>query len=543
MVVASPSISVTVDGIPVSLPAGASALDAVNAAGLPLSQLCKDADMPAIGACRTCLVQIDGVRGFPASCSTPASDGMVIRTDTADVRRIRSGVIELTLSMVGKANGSSESTNDYGLLTEAAHLHGVFESRWDTRPRQPTDKSNPVFDLAMDACILCARCVNACQSSHQFIGAIDVLGAGGSVRIATAGDKPLGESICTTCGQCLSVCPTGAISVKAPPDTMTPTHLVKTTCPYCGVGCGIKLEVSEATEGPGAGTIVASHDDPDNLSSVGMLCVKGRFGYTFVQHGDRIRMPLIREGHRFTGDFREATWDEALDLVASRLAEYRGESFGTLCSAKATNEDGYVQQKFARLVMGSNNIDHCTRLCHAPSVEAMLTSLGSGATSNSYTDYETAGCLLVTGCDPTTNHPVAAARMRRAVVERGAGLIVINPRRIDMCDYAGLWLRPYPGTDVALLNAMAQVIVAEGLSDADFVTNRTEGYNDWLAIIDRYSPEQAAAITGVPADEIRAAARLFARPPAPKSSASARGYGRFLSDLGHGHNSAHQRHP
>ena len=526
MVVASPTISVTVNGVPVSVAPGSSALDAVNAAGVPLSQLCKDADMPAIGACRTCLVQIDGIRGFPASCSTPASDGMVIRTDTADAKRIRSGVIELTLGMVGNGNRSVETDTDgYGLLSDAARLHGISTTRWDSRPRQPTDESNPVFNLAMDACILCARCVNACQSSHQFIGAIDVLGAGSAARIATAGDKPLSESICTTCGQCLSVCPTGAISVKAPTDTTAPTRQVKTTCPYCGVGCGIKLEVNDATEGHDAGRIIASHDDPDNLSSVGMLCVKGRFGYTFVQHGDRIKSPLIREGDRFTGDFREATWDEALDLVASRLADYRGQSFGTLCSAKATNEDGYVQQKFARLVMGSNNIDHCTRLCHAPSVEAMLTALGSGATSNSYTDYEAAGCLLVTGCDPTTNHPVAAARMRRAVVERGAGLIVINPRRIDMCDYADLWLRPYPGTDVALLNAIAQVIVAEGLSDADFVTNRTEGYNDWLAIIDRYSPERAAAITGVPADDIRAAARLFARPPEPKGSASAQGYG------------------
>ena len=516
MVVASPTISVTVDRIPVAVAAGASALDAVNAAGVPLSQLCKDADMPAIGACRTCLVQIDGVRGFPASCSTPASDGMVIRTDTADAKRIRSGVIELTLGMVGNGNGGNGSIEGYGLLSDAAELHGISGGRWDSRERQATDESNPVFNLAMDACILCARCVNACQSGHQFIGAIDVLGAGGSARIATAGDKPLAESICTTCGQCLSVCPTGAISVKAPPETGAPAHQVKTTCPYCGVGCGIKLEVSDATEGPEAGRIVASHDDPDNLSSVGMLCVKGRFGYTFVQHGDRIKRPLIREGERFAGEFREATWDEALDLVASRLADYRGEAFGTLCSAKATNEDGYVQQKFARLVMGSNNIDHCTRLCHAPSVAAMLTSLGSGATSNSYTDYENAGCLVVMGCDPTSNHPVAASRMRRAVVERGAKLIVINPRRIDMCDYADLWLRPYPGTDVALLNAMAHVVVAEGLADDRFVDGRTEGYDDWRAVIDGYTPERASAITGVAAEDIRAGARMVARPPVPR---------------------------
>ena len=525
MVVTSPTISVTVDGIAVSIEPGASALDAVNAAGVPLSQLCKDADMPAIGACRTCLVQIDGIRGFPASCSTPASQGMVIRTDTEDARRIRTGVIQLTLGMVGAGDGAQKANDGYGLLTDAAALHGIAEPRWGSRERQATDTSNPVFNLAMDACILCARCVNACQSSHQFIGAIDVLGAGNSARIATAGDKPLAESICTTCGQCLSVCPTGAITVKSPPDTVAPSHTVKTTCPYCGVGCGIKLEVSGATEGPDAGKIVASHDDPDNLSSVGMLCVKGRFGYTFVHHEDRIKTPLIREGDRYTGQFREATWDEALDLVASRLADYRGESFGTLCSAKATNEDGYVQQKFARLVMSSNNIDHCTRLCHAPSVAAMLTSLGSGATSNSYTDYENAGCLVVMGCDPTSNHPVAASRMRRAVVERGARLIVINPRRIDMCDYADLWLRPFPGTDVALLNAMARVVVTEGLANEDFVSQRTEGHDDWHATIDGYTPERAAAITGVSAEDIRGGARLVARPPVPKHGDRSRGCG------------------
>ena len=229
---------------------------------------------------------------------------------------------------------------------------------------------------------------------------------------------------------------------------------------------------------------------------------------------------------------------KALDLVASRLAEYRGDAFATLCSAKATNEDGYVQQKFARLVMGSNNIDHCTRLCHSPSVEATLAALGSGATGNSYTDYEDAGCLLAIGCDPTSNHLVAASRMRRAVVPtppgfgasgcrlpdapgrsgRGARLIVINPRRIDLCDYADLWLRPYPGTDVALLNAMANVIVTEGLTDAGFVRNRTEGYDEWRTVVAQYPPERATSITGVSADDIRAAARIFARPPVPKGA-------------------------
>ena len=313
-------------------------------------------------------------------------------------------------------------------------------------------------------------------------------------------DKPLIDSVCTTCGQCLSVCPTGAISTKESPENIT--EYVKTTCPYCGVGCGIVAGVGED------GIIQEMLDDPDNLSSLGMLCVKGRFGYTF-HHEDRITSPLIRKD----GVLVETTWEEALDLVAKKLVEYQGDPFGTLCSAKATNEDGYVQQKFARLVMKSNHIDHCTRLCHSPSVEAMLESLGSGATSNSYIDYEEAGCLVIIGSDANSNHPVAASRMRRAVIENGAKLIVINPRRIDMCDFADLWLRPRPGTDVALLNGIANVILSESLEDTSFIRDRTEGFDDWKKIIEKYDPEYVETVTGVSKSDIIAAARMYACPP------------------------------
>lgn len=526
------SISITINNNTVHVPAGASVLDAVNASNTYLSQLCKDPDMKAIGACRTCLVQVEGMRGFPASCSVPAVDGMVVRTDTPEVERIRSGVLELTLAMLPSDSPAQPAVpspirgeGEYGQLTRAARHYGIDGSRWQPRPRGETDASNPVFSIGMEACILCARCVNACQEEHQFIGAIDFLGAGESGRIGTFMDKPLVESICTTCGQCLSVCPTGAIQARSTiarslsldiqPATapvqedngpeVAVEKSVSTTCPYCGVGCGIRMQVSGDDE------IVAVEDDPDNLSSVGMLCVKGRFGASFVHHPDRLTTPLIRED----GGFREATWDEALDLIADRLCNYRDDNFGTLCSAKATNEDGYIQQKFARLLMQTNNIDHCTRLCHSPSVEAMLATLGSGATSNSYTDYEDAGCLVVIGCDPTSNHPVAASRMRRAVVERGGKLIVINPRRIDMCDYADLWLRPYPGTDVALLNGMAWVILDEGLVDEDFVANRTEGFEDWKRVVENYHPEWVEEITGVSEADLRRAARIYAQPPIP----------------------------
>ncbi len=494
-------ITLTIDGRRIEVTQSSSVLDAINASGIYVPQLCKDPDMKPIGACRTCLVEIDGTRGFPASCSVPATQEAVVRTDTKEVRAVRSGVIELTMAMLPDDSDADGPAREYRELTTAAVHHGLSSSRWNGREREPADTSSPVFDIAMDSCILCGRCAKACQDGAQFIGAIDVLGVGTNGRIGTFMDRPLIDSVCTTCGQCLSVCPTGAIEVKTP--AVNVVKSVTTTCPYCGVGCGIKAQVDDTDR------IIQMLDDPDNRSSVGMLCVKGRFGYTFVHHEDRLATPLVRRN----GELAPVSWDEALDYVVERLVEYRGDSFATLCSAKATNEDGYIQQKFARLLMQSNHIDHCTRLCHAPSVAAMLTALGSGATSNSYVDYEEAGCLLIIGSDANSNHPVAASRMRRAVIERGAKLIVINPRRIDMCDFADLWLRPRPGTDVALLNAIAKVILDEGLSDETFVRDRTEGFDEWRQVVDRYDPAYAEKITGVPAGDISRAARIYAQPP------------------------------
>ena len=492
------TITLRIDGSNVRVPDGSSVLDAVNSSGVYVPQLCKDPDMKPIGACRTCLVEVEGVRGFPASCSLPAADGMEVRTGTPQVTNVRRGVLELTQAMLGNGGGAPK---DHRELSIAAKHHGLDSSRWSAREREPVDESNPVFNIAMSDCILCGRCTQACQDGHQFIGAIDFLGSGQDSRIGTFMDKPLIDSVCTTCGQCLSVCPTGAIEVKAP--VAQAARSVTTTCPYCGVGCGIKAQVSDGDR------ILEMLDDPDNQSSVGMLCVKGRFGYTFVHHEDRLVSPLVRKGDKLT----PVSWDEALDYVTEKLAQYRGDSFATLCSAKATNEDGYVQQKLARLVMQSNHIDHCTRLCHSPSVEAMLTSLGSGATSNSYVDYEEAGCLVIIGSDANANHPVAASRMRRAVIEHGAKLIVINPRRIEMCDFAELWLRPRPGTDVALLNAMAKVILDEGLLDEAFVRDRTEGFQEWRQVVEKYDLGYAEQLTGVPSDDIAEAARIYAKPP------------------------------
>ncbi len=490
---AAGTISVTIDGRTVETRVGVTVLDVALGAGVDLPHLCKDDDGPALGACRTCLVEIDGVRGLPAACHTPATDGQVIQTASETVRSARRGILELTLAMTDSAARSNSPAATE--LRHQAQAHQADASRWTGQINAHQDASNHFYHFDATDCILCGRCVSAC-SDRQHIGAIGIAGAGKAARIASFGDEPLGESTCTSCGSCVAACPTEALSPKR---AASGSKTVATVCPYCGVGCGIRITAEN-------GMLTHVDDDPGNLSSKGLLCVKGRFGTAFVNHADRLTTPLVRgpEG------LRAASWDEALDLVAERFAQHRG-AFGAFSSAKATNEDNYMLQKFVRAIMGTNNIDHCTRLCHSPSVEAMLAQLGSGATSNSYSDYEAADCLFVVGADPSSNHPVAASRMRSAV-DGGAALIVLNPKRVELCDHTDLWLRPYPGTDVAVLNGLAKVILDQDLADQSFIAERTEGYAEWRTALDEYTPEAVERMSGVPADLLMRAARVYARP-------------------------------
>ena len=488
-------MKLTVDGRDVEVPAGATVLDAVNRLGITLPQLCKDGDRAPLGACRTCLVKVEGIRGLPASCHLPARDGMAVSTEHPDVVRVRRGVLDLTLSMLTP----TAERNGFGQLGAAAEGHALARPTWAPLHQAPVDESKSFFVLDRESCILCGRCAVACDDV-QHIGAIALLGRSHATKVGVAGDGLMAGSVCTSCGQCVATCPTGALRPKEA--ALPLARRVETTCPYCGVGCGVDLAVRSD------GRLAVMADDvPANRSSEGMLCVKGRFGTGFVHARDRIITPQIRRDGRWC----EASWDEALDAAADGLARHHGR-FGALASAKATNEDAYVVQKFVRAVMSTNNVDHCTRLCHSPSVEAMLVSMGSGATSNSYQDYQEAGCLLVVGADASANHPVIAVRFRRAM-RSGAKLVVINPKRIELCDQADLWLAPRPGTDVMLLNAMARVIVDEGLTDADFVARRTEGVGAWRASLADATLERAAEVTGVPAEDIAQAARWYARPP------------------------------
>jgi formate dehydrogenase alpha subunit len=488
------SLRLIVDGRPVEVPEGSTVLDAVNRLGIPLPQLCKDPDRAPLGACRTCLVHVEGQRGLPAACHLPAREGLVVQTQHPDAVRVRRVVLDLTLAMLppgGERNG-------FGQLGPAAARHGLHAPSWPPHHRFEVDATKSFFVLDREACILCGRCTVACDEVQR-IGAISLVGRNHEARVGVFGDGPMASSACTSCGQCVATCPTGALRPKEAPAAIVKE--VETTCPYCGVGCGIALRVRED------GRLAMMADDvPSNASSLGTLCVKGRFGTGFVHSKSRVTAPMIRKD----GRWREVDWDEALDAAAEGLARNRGR-FGALASAKATNEDGYVVQKFARVVMGTNNVDHCTRLCHSPSVEAMLASMGSGATSNSYQDYEEAGCLMVVGADASANHPVIAIRLRRAV-SHGARLIVVNPKRIELCDQADLWLRQRPGTDVALFNAMARVILDEGLAAMEFIRRRTEGFEAWARSLEPYTLEHAERVTGVPGEDIRQAARWYARP-------------------------------
>jgi len=495
----------TIDACLVELPEGATVLDGVNRLAIPLPQLCKDPDRAPLGACRTCLVHVEGQRGLSAACHLPAREGMVVSTAHPDAVRVRRGVLDLTLSMLTPAKGESRGGsvpplhNGFGALGDAAARHGLGEPGFAPLHRFDVDASKSFFVLDREACILCGRCTVACDEVQQ-IGAIALLGRGHTTRVGVFGDGPMAASVCTSCGQCVATCPTGALATKEGPATIV--RRVETTCPYCGVGCGLVVPVRED------GRLALMADDvPSNKSSLGTLCVKGRFGTGFVHSRDRITHPMVRRDGRWV----RASWDAALETAAEGLAKHRGR-FGALASAKATNEDGYAIQKLCRVVMQTNDVDHCTRLCHSPSVEAMLACMGSGATSNSYQDYEEAGCLMVVGADASANHPVIAIRFRRAV-SRGARLIVVNPKRVDLCDQADLWLQPRPGTDVALFNAMARVILDEDLANLAFVRTRTAGFEDWRASLRPFTLEYAERMTDVPASDIAQAARWYARPP------------------------------
>ncbi len=486
-------------------------IEAAKRHGIEVPHLCYRPGMRADGNCRACVVEVKGERVLAPSCCRYPKAGMEVTTDSDRARLSQKMVFELLLSDMPEKS----LTHDSELEAWARKL-ALGKPRFAPREKVGADLSHPGIAVNLDACIQCTRCVRACRE-EQVNDVIGYAFRGDQSKIVFDLDDPMGASSCVACGECVQACPTGALMPARDVGLQVPDRKVDSVCPFCGVGCQLTYNIKDDRI-----LWVEGRDGPANH---GRLCVKGRYGFDYVHHRQRLTTPLIRRSDvprhaDFTMDpsdplsvFREATWEEALDLAASRLRAIRDthgkRALAGFGSAKGTNEEAYLFQKLVRTGFGSNNVDHCTRLCHASSVAALLEGIGSGAVSNQVNDVVNADVVMVIGANPTVNHPVAATWIKNAV-KNGTRLIVADPRRGELARHATWTLQFKPDTDVALLNAMMHVIVHEGLVDEAFIASRTIGYEDLRRNVEGYSPEAMAPVCGIDAETIREVARAFA---------------------------------
>ena len=480
--------------------------------GVDVPRLCYKEGMEAVGNCRSCMVEIDGERVLAPSCCRHPSKGMKVTTDSPRAVAAQKMVLELLLADMPEAEYTRKNEVDLW-----ADKLGVGKPRFaPTRPQPQMDATHAAITVNLDACIQCTRCLRACRD-EQVNDVIGLAFRGEGAKIVFDQDDPMGASTCVACGECVQACPTGALMPAREVALHIPDKQVDSVCPYCGVGCQLTYNVKDNKI-----LYVEGRDGPANH---GRLCVKGRYGFDYAHHPHRLTKPLIRRaGVPKTGDFtmdpdrvmdvfREASWEEALALAGGKLAAIRDQHGGAALagfgSAKGSNEEAYLFQKLVRTGFGTNNVDHCTRLCHASSVSALLEGIGSGAVSNPVMDVTRAEVIVIIGANPTVNHPVAATWIKNAV-RTGAKLIVLDPRRSELARHAHRYLQFKPDTDVALLNAMMHVIVTEGLVDRDFIASRTIGYEELEKNVAEYSPEAMAPICGIDAETIRYVARLYA---------------------------------
>lgn len=509
-------VGVTIDGQQVDVPAGTSVMRAAALVGIDVPKLCATDSLKAFGSCRMCLVEVEDGKGVPAACTTPCADGMVVHTDTEQVQQLRRGVMELYLSdhptdCDGCARGNCE-------IQALATRVGAAEVRYGLgrqHVEEATDASNPYFDYDPAACIVCSRCVRACNDI-QGTFALTVEGRGFDSRISPGGTDFL-SSECVSCGACVQACPTDALAEKSLVELGMPTRSVDTTCAYCGVGCSFRAEVS----GEGDQTrVVRMVPSKDGGANEGHSCVKGRFAYGYASHDDRQLHPMVRD--TIDDEWRRVSWEEAIGRVAAGFqaiqAEHGVGAIGGISSSRCTNEEVYVVQKMVRAAFGNNNIDTCARVCHSPTGYGLNQTFGTSAGTQDFKSVESADVILLIGANPTDAHPVFASRMKRRLRE-GARIVVADPRRIDLVRTphveAAHHLPVMPGSNVAFVNAMAHTIVTEGLHDEEFLRSRCENVDDYLAFIAREenSPESTALATGVPPEQLREAARLFAAGP------------------------------
>ncbi|MEW5945967.1 MAG: formate dehydrogenase subunit alpha [bacterium] len=499
-----PEITFYLNGKRAAAREGMTILEAAKANGVAIPHLCHAGYLEPTGACRVCVVEVEGARALMPSCTVKVAPDMKVKTGTKRVMRARRLVLDLLLSAHPLDCLTCEGAGRCK-FQRYCYETGLKETRFKDvqKYEYPIYRDNAFYVRDYNKCILCGRCVRTC-AEVQGDGIIDFAHRGFATMVSTPLNCTMEEAGCVFCGNCVASCPTGALVEKDAIGVAREWELKKvtTTCPYCGCGCQFDLNVKDNA------VVKVSSSKKAPVNGIA-LCVKGRFGHGFINNPERLTEPMIRKN----GKSRKASWDEAMELVAERLTEIKGKSgadcVGGLASAKCTNEENYVFQKFMRAVIGTNNVDHCARLCHASTVAGLALAFGSGAMTNSIEDIAEAEVILATGTNTTETHPIVALSVKRAV-RNGAKLIVVDPRRIPLCDFAAMHLRQKPGTDVAWLNGFMNVIIEEDLWDREFVEGRCEGFEEAAAAAKKYAPERVEKITGIPAEELRAAARLYA---------------------------------
>ncbi|MGQ0503143.1 MAG: formate dehydrogenase subunit alpha [Panacagrimonas sp.] len=524
---AAAQVTLSIDCRSVTVPKGTSVMRAAALADLTIPRLCATDALDAFGSCRLCLVQIEGMKGYPASCTTPVAEGMRVTTQNARLASLRRGVMELYISdhpldcLTCPANGHCELQDMAGVvgLREVRygyegdnHVHRYVPGKGEVNPRfVAKDESNPYFTFDPSKCIVCSRCVRACDEQQGTL-ALTIQGRGFDSKVSASVDESFLASECVSCGACVQACPTATLTEKSIIAQGQAERSEVTTCAYCGVGCSFRAEMKGEE-------VVRMVPNADGHANHGHSCVKGRFAFGYATHPDRITRPMIRA--RISDPWREVGWDEAIAHAAGEFrriqAQHGRDSIGAITSSRCTNEEVYLVQKMVRAAFGNNNVDTCARVCHSPTGYGLKQTLGESAGTQTFDSVMQADVIVVIGANPTDGHPVFASQMKRRL-RQGAKLIVADPRRIDLVRTPHIeathHLALRPGTNVALINALAHVVVTEGLVKEDFVRERceVESFDKWRAFValPRNSPEAMEPVTGVPAAEVRAAARLYA---------------------------------